>query len=205
MGDFVSTTLEFPVVVFTFPLLIVVAYWIFAAVSGAAGEATESDSADTGSAPAGFAGFLAVLGLGGVPVTVVLSLVIAIAWFVSLVGTALFDSALIRLGWLALALVAAWHATWLLARPLRRLLRTGRTARNADFVGLVCVVRTGRVGPDFGVGEVTAADGTTALIEIRDESDSGLHSGGRALIFDYDPESDVFRVAPAGSALDPLG
>jgi hypothetical protein len=205
MGDFIWTALEFPAVVFTFPLLVVVVFWLFAAVTGATGDTPDGDAAEADAFPGGFTGLLTALGLGGVPVTIVFSLVIATAWFVSLVGAALFDALVIRLLWFVLALVVAWHTTWLLARPLRRMLHTGRPTRNADFVGSLCLVRTGYVDADFGQGEVTAGDGTTALIEIRDDDETGLSAGSKALIFDYDPESDIFRVAPAGSVLDPLG
>ncbi|WP_165986947.1 OB-fold-containig protein [Streptomyces sp. YIM 98790] len=214
MGEFFDAALEFPTVVFTFPLVIVIGYWLFAAVTGVAGSAF--DGADTGTGDAGdageasssggFAGLLAGLGLGGVPVTVVFSLVIAVAWFTGLVGTALFDSALILLPWLALMLYAAWQATWLLARPLRRILRSTSSPRNADFVGRVCLVRVGCAGETFGQAEITLDDGSTVLVDIRGE-DGGepIPAGSSALIFDYDPEGDFFRVAPAGAAADPLG
>ncbi|WP_103500253.1 MULTISPECIES: hypothetical protein [unclassified Streptomyces] len=208
MGEFVSAALDFPAVVFTFPLLVVIAYWLFAAVTGLAGEifdADTTDASDSGGAAGGFAGFMTALGLGGVPVTVVLSLVIAVAWFVCLVGTVLFDHTLVRFGFLLLALYIGWHVTWLLAKPLRRMLHTTSAGRNADFVGLVCEVRVGCAPGRFGQGLVTAADGGTALIDIRSEEPEPIPAGSHALIYDYDAEADFFRVAPAGAAADPLG
>lgn len=206
MGEFIGATLEFPVVIFTFPLIVVVAYWLFAAVTGLAGEIFDADT-DTDGAEGGvggFGGFLSALGLGGVPVTVVFSLVIAVAWFVSLVGAVLFDNTLLRAGFLLLALYAGWHVTWLLAKPLRRLLHTTSAGRNIDFVGLVCEVRVGCTSTTFGQAEVTAADGSTALIDIRSDDSEPIAAGERALIYDYDADQDFFRVAPAGAAVDPL-
>ncbi|SFB93918.1 OB-fold-containig protein [Streptomyces aidingensis] len=213
MGEFFDAALEFPTVVFTFPLVVVIGYWLFAAVTGIAGSAfdggdTGGDAGDAGEggSPGGLAGLPAVLGLGGVPVTVVLSLVIAVAWFTGLIGTALFDSALILLPWTALMLYAGWQTTWLLARPLRRILRSASAPRNAHFVGRVCVVRVGCAGESFGQGEITLDDGSTVLVDIRgEEGGEPIAAGSSALLFDYDREGDFFRVAPAGAAADPLG
>ncbi|MDB1086792.1 hypothetical protein PJ985_04335 [Streptomyces sp. ACA25] len=212
MGDFVSAALEFPAVVFTFPLLVVLGYWLFVALTGLSGDGVDTDPSDppasSGSGhegAAGHSGFLGFLGLGGVPVTLVFSLVVLTAWFVSLVGVVLFDDPLIRWAWFVLALFVAWHTTWLLARPLRRLLHTGAPQRNADFVGSICLVRTGRVDADFGQGEATAPDGSTALLQIRTDELGVLTSGSSALIYDYDVEGDFFRVTAAGVTADPFG
>jgi hypothetical protein len=204
MGEFVEAALAFPAVIFTFPLIVVVGYWLFAAVTGLAGEIFDGGADAPEDSGGGFGGFLAALGLGGVPVTVVFSVVIAVAWFVSLTGVVLFDNTLVRAAALLVALYAGWHVTWLLARPLRRLLATTSSPRNADFVGLVCEVRVGCTATQFGQGEVTTDDGSTALIDIRADTEP-IPAGTRALIYDYDAEKDYFRVAPAGAAVDPLG
>lgn len=202
MGDLFDAALAYPAVLFSFPLLVVAGYWLFAAITGLASGAADGEDGDgTG----GFAGFLTALGLGGVPVTVVLSLVIAVAWLTALAGTVLFGHPLLLTGWLLLALYTGWQATWLLARPLRRVLRTGGGARNADFVGRLCLVRIGCAAGRFGQGEVTQEDGTSALIDIRSDEARELPAGSQALIYDYDAEGDFFRVAPAGAAADPLG
>lgn len=204
MREFVEAALAFPAVIFTFPLIVVVGYWLFAAVTGLVTELFDGPDAEPGSA-GGLTGLLTALGLGGVPVTVVGSVVIAVAWFVSLTGAVLFDGALARAAALLVAVYAGWHVTWLVARPLRRMLRTASAPRNADFVGLVCDVRVGCSATAFGQGEVTAPDGSTALIDIRADGDAEpIPAGTRALIYDYDAEKDYFRVAPAGAAIDPL-
>ena len=206
MGDFAEAALQFPAVLFTFPLIVIIGYWLFAAVTGLAAEVFDGGAEGTddgGWSDGGFTGFLSALGLGGVPVTVVFSLVIAVAWFVSLVGVVLFENTLLRAAALLLALYAGWHVTWLLARPLRRLLRTSSAPRNADFVGMICEVRAGCTATRFGQGEITAADGTTALVDIRSAAEP-IAAGERALRYDYDAEKDFFRVAPAGPAVGPL-
>ncbi|MGH3238824.1 MAG: DUF1449 domain-containing protein, partial [Spirillospora sp.] len=159
---------------------------------------------------------LAFLGLGGVPATVVLSLLIALAWFVSLSGSALFDGVLTRTLVLPAALVVAWFGTRVTVLPLRRVFQSPVEASLRDFVGLPCVIRTGRVGPDFGQAEVTAADGSSAIVQVRqpamdvpvagtalDAKGIGLTAGSRALIFDFDPAGQFFWVMPHDAAFDP--
>src|SRR4051812_49976174 len=76
MGGFVDAALSFPTVMFSFLLAVVVLYWLAVLFGGADTDSLGGDA---------FGG----LGLGGVPVTVALSLLVAVAWFVSLAGTVL--------------------------------------------------------------------------------------------------------------------
>lgn len=140
---------------------------------------------------------LDALGLGGVPVTVAVSLLVAIAWFVSLAGTVLTSGAPARGGVFVVALVASWAGTRVLVRPLSRLFPQDRPVTRGDFVGRVCVIRTGRVTADFGQAEVTAEDGSTATVQVRTATpEPALTAGRTALIFDYDAEGEHFLVAP---------
>src|SRR5690606_21520580 len=123
--------------------------------AGAGAGAEDGDAGD-----GGVAGGLALLGLGGVPGTIVLSLLIALAWFISLTGAALLDGTVLRAFVLVAALALAWLGTRLAVLPLRRVFQNPAAASLRDFVGLPCVIRTGLVGPDFGQAEVTAPDGS---------------------------------------------
>src|SRR5215469_12458858 len=118
MGGFIDAALGFPTVLFTPLLIIVVAYWAVVAVGGA-------DPDD---------GFALV---GGLPITIPISLIVTFAWFGSLAGAEFLP------GWLALILALA--AAVLLTMPAMVLI--GRFTRNdpsrADFVGLTCIIRTG--------------------------------------------------------------
>ncbi|MFF0729848.1 hypothetical protein [Streptomyces sp. NPDC004134] len=215
MGGFVDAALGFPAVVFSFALLVVVAYWLFAALTGVVGDAagTDGDMAADGRGAGGFTVLPAALGFGGVPVTVVLSLVVAVAWFTALAagvavgaaGLPVWPAWAARVAGLVLALVAGWYVTWLLARALRRLGGTGRPAGRRDFVGRMCVVRTSAVTPAYGQAEVTAADGSSATVQVRGDDGNGLTAGCRALIFDYDAEGEFFRVGPADGVPDAPG
>ena len=194
MGDFVAAALSFPAVLFTFLLLVVIGYWVAVLIGS-----LDTDSLDFDDA----AGALGALGLGGVPVAVVLSVLIALSWFFSLVGGVLLGGALFAVVVLLGALAAAWLCARLLVLGLRRVLPAGAEPSRVDFVGKLCVIRTGRVDADFGQAEVTAADGSSAVIQVRQPGNDPLAAGDSALIFDFDAEREFFWVTPVDAALRP--
>ncbi|MEV4622612.1 hypothetical protein AB0J74_28360 [Asanoa sp. NPDC049573] len=187
MGDFIDTALGFPSVVFTVLLAVVICYWI---VVLAGGLDTDTDG--------GLDDLLDRLGLGGTAGTVVLSIVIAVAWFASLVGTVVLpENVFLDILVLAASLAVAWVVANQLRRPLRRLFPTGPEASRHDFVGRECVIRTGRVGTDFGQAEVHAADGSSAIVQVRQTGADSFAAGTRAVIYDYDSAGEFFWVVPA--------
>jgi hypothetical protein len=194
MGDFLDVVLGFPTALFTFLLVVVVGYWIVVLVGMLDNDSLESD---------GFDGFLAGLGLGGVPVTVAVSLLVAFAWFVSLAGAALFCGWLLSLMVLVVALAAAWLLTRLAVLPLRRLFPAtddGGHSRSA-FVGRPCVIRTGTVSATFGQAEVTAEDGSSAIVQVRQTGKDTFTAGSVAVIYEYDPDGEFFWVVPTPDSL----
>ena len=68
--------------------------------------------------------------------------------------------------------------------------------KQLDFVGSVCVIRTGRVSQTFGQAEVTAADGSSAIIQVRQTGTDTFKSGTAALIYEYDADGEFFWVTP---------
>ncbi|MFJ2031167.1 hypothetical protein [Streptosporangium sp. NPDC087985] len=173
--------------------MVVVGYWLFAMVSGLGLDGEVDDTA----------GFLSGLGLGGVPISVAVSLMVVIAWFTSLTGGVLFSGTLALTGVLVAALVCAWAGTRLILLPLRRVTRKEQLPSRADFVGRTCVIRTGRVDRSFGQAEVTAADGSSALVQVRQTGDDVFDAGSTALIFAYDSAGEFFWVMPYDAELDP--
>ncbi|MET7396341.1 hypothetical protein ABZS66_22955 [Dactylosporangium sp. NPDC005572] len=193
MGEFLSATLEFPTVLFTFLLVLVIAYWLIVLFGGTDTEAL--DGLDGGAA-GGFGGFLGSVGLGGVPATVGLSVLVLVAWFVSLAGSTVIDGVLLRLAVLVVALVVAWLMTRLLVVPLRRLFPATSGESRAAFVGRTCVVRTGTVTETFGQAEVTAADGSSAIVQVRQTGADTFTAGSSAVIYEYDQHGEFFWIVP---------
>ncbi|GAA3473040.1 hypothetical protein GCM10018965_075930 [Nonomuraea roseola] len=176
MPAFVDAALTFPTVLFSFLLIVVVGYWIVVMFMG--GD-VDLDGVEL------------PLGLGGIPATVAFSLYVALAWFVSLAGTELAGGGPLVLG---AALAAGWAGTKLLIIPMRRLFPDRREPSRHDFVGQRCVVRTGRADAAFGQAEVTAPDGSSAVVQVRTTGGDVLSRGQAALIFDYDAEGEFFWV-----------
>lgn len=210
MTEFVGAALSFPAVIFSFALVVLIGYWAVALLGGFGVDVFDVDT-ESGDASAGLGGLLAGVGLGGVPVTVALSLVIAMSWFGSLVGTVILDQfsvsgpALIALGLVTVAVVVviAWLLTALITMLVRRTLPQVRESSRKDFVGKICVIRTPPVGDDLGQAEITAADGSAANITVRQTGEDVFTSGGTALIFDYDVDGEFFWISPYAAELDP--
>ncbi|MCY0933148.1 hypothetical protein [Streptomyces sp. H34-S4] len=197
MSEFLHAAFGFPAALFSAALIVVVAFWLMVLLGG-----VEHDSFD-GHIDGG------LLGAGGVPVTVGASLFITVVWFASLTGSILLGR--LSLGGaagsvivLVLALLIARIVTGILVRPLRRLFRTGESPPSRlDFIGLTCVIRTGRVDGVFGQAEVAAADGSTAVVQVRQTGTDPLSYGHTGLLYAYDEPGEFFWVAPYDSALDP--
>jgi hypothetical protein len=190
MRDFVHAALSYPAVLFTFLLAAVVIYWLLVLLGTLEVEIGDLDLGDG-------------LGLGGVPATVTASVLTVVGWFVSLVGTVMMEGVLtgvlriaVGIGVIIGALTAGVFVAAQVARPLRKLYVTGGEASRGDFVGRECVIRTGTVTGDFGQAEVTAQDGSSAIVQVRQTGEHALTHGSHALIFDYDADGEFFWVAP---------
>jgi hypothetical protein len=187
MTEFLDAALDFPSAGLGILLAVVLAYWILIAL-----------------------GALDVM--IGVVAAVTVSLFVAFAWFADLAGTVLLhrsgrSGAIGEVGVLAVALLVAGLVTRLVMRPVGRMLADEQVPSRQDFVGRMCVIRTGRVDLEFGQAEVRAADGASAVIQVRQQrnqdGEAALKAGSTALIFDYDADGEFFWVMPYDAELDP--
>ena len=193
MGGFIEAALSFPAVILTPLLIVVIGYWLVVVAGGAD---PEGDGLD------GDGGFLGFLGFGGVPAPVVLSLLVAVAGLAALAGGELLGAVpagLVLVG----ALVLAWVVARLAVLVLRRFLPSGAEPSRADFVGMTCVVRTGRVTATFGQAEVHAPDGSSALVQVRQAGNDDLLAGTVAVLYDFDVDGEFFWIVPTDVATRP--
>lgn len=149
----------------------------------------------------GLAGLIQSLGLGGVPVTLMLSLLILAAWGFCIAAMQALGAG--GAGWLAVAtsllsLGLAVPVTAVLIRPLRRFFTTIEAPRNRDFLGKVCTITTLRVDERYGQAEIEDG-GAGLVVQVRSTDPGRLSRGDRALIFDY--KDEVFYVAPMDESL----
>jgi hypothetical protein len=184
MTEFLRVALDFPAVVPGLFLLVVLAYWALVACGALAGAA----------------------------VAVLVSLFVAVAWFACLAGAVLLrrgdvSGVLPSTGVLVASVLLSALLTRLLMRPLRRMIAEEAVPTRRDFVGRMCVISTGRVDLRFGQAVVRAADGSAAVIQVRQQrnrdDEPALKAGSTALIFDYDAEGEFFWVMPYDAELDP--
>lgn len=181
MAQLLDAAMSLPVALFSFLLIIVVVYWLLVIISGAV-----FDGGD---------------GRGlGVPLNILLSLLVVQAWLVSMAGAMLLDDfgtagdIVVASITPVAAVLAASAGTALLARPIRRRIPARPPRSGPDFVGTMCIVRSGAVRPDFGEAEVSAVVGTPRLVQVRQKGADDLHAGSTALIVDYDAGDDLYWV-----------
>ncbi|MFE0423507.1 hypothetical protein [Streptomyces sp. NPDC058953] len=191
MDDFLVATAAFPTLLFTAALAVALCFWLLV-LTGLASPGGLDTDIGTGT-PA--------LGLGGVPVSISATLLIALGWFLSLSGSALLPDAGPLTGALVLvaALLGSFGLTRLVVRPLAKLFPDEPGPSRHDFIGLTCVIRTGCVDAGFGQAEVAARDGSTAVVQVRQSADDSyaLVHGSTGLLYAYDESGEFFWVAPA--------
>jgi hypothetical protein len=234
VNELVEASLQFPTVVFTIGLVIVLMYWVFVLlgaldldlfggdvdidVSGAAkgigdlvtggakggAEALHADAgAEAGAdADAHGGGLWHGLGLGDVPVTISVSLIVMLCWCGSLLamhyvaGTAGWQRAIVLIATIVIALPIAA----LLVRPLAPVFAVREAKSNTDYVGHGCTVTTGSVGDRFG--QATVEDGGTVLvIQVRCDAGAKLGRGDKALIIEFDRARQAYVIEPSADML----
>lgn len=203
MELFLHSALAFPTVLFSFLLCLAILYWLIAALGILEVDMLDGDFAADGEGLelAGLAGLLLKLGLGGVPVTLVLTLLVFFAWFASY----FIELLLLRhlpLGWLrypfglavaALALLPAVPLTGMLCRPLRRLFRKVEAPCARSVLGQVARVRSGTVTPQFGEADLDD-QGAGLILRIRADESAGFRRGDRVVLLQYLEAEHAYRV-----------
>jgi hypothetical protein len=222
----------YPTAIYSVLLGIVLVYWLLAILGlvdfestdfgldlgDAGGEADLGDAggeADLGDAPHGshldgeadgesasLASRLVAFGLGGVPISVVISLLAFISWFISAFASLWIMSwvptEILRFAAGSGILVGAFAAALPLAavcvRPLRGLFVKVNAVSNASLVGRECQIETGSVDEKFGHAVVWGG-GEEFHIRVVADTPNTLKRHDTALIVDYDEAARVYRVA----------
>jgi hypothetical protein len=226
VNELIEASLRAPTVIFTIGLGIALFYWVFVLLGAldidvlggadASGAAKGIGDVVTGGAKGGAeaikgikidadadgGGVWSGLGLGKVPMTISVSLILLAGWCGSLMvshyvlpdmGTGL------RWAMLPIMLVAGMLVTSVLVRPLVPVFALKEGKANRDYVGHTCTITTGSV--DEGFGQATLEDGGTVL-QIPVRCDAGkLARGDKALIIDFDERRAAYVVEPQNSVL----
>jgi hypothetical protein len=209
MGSLIDAAFGYPTAIYTALLGVVLFYWVLALVGLVDFESSGLDvdidiqaDGDAGEITT-LATYVVAMGLNGVPFSVVVSLIVLIAWTISclagmwvlpLVPTVLMNVAAgtaVLLTSFALSIIA----TARIVRPLRKLFVTHAAISNASLVGQTCKVLTGKVDEKVGRAEVQQR-GAGINIRVQARTPNRLGKGSSARITDYDAGSGRYLIEP---------
>jgi hypothetical protein len=140
------------------------------------------------------------LGLNGVPVTIVITLVSIFGWFIcyclSSFSTTIFGSwvrFVVGLPIFAVALYAGVMITAVAIRPLRRFFAKVEQLTEKKVLGQTAVVRSSRVDNQFG--EANFDDGGAGMIlKVRTSGDISFVRGDKVVLLEYVAAGNYYRV-----------
>lgn len=205
MGSFIDAAFGYPTAVFTALLGVVLFYWVLALVGLVDFESSDLDFDVQADGDAGdistLATYVVAMGLKGVPFSIVVSLIVLLAWTISclagmwvlpLVPTLLLNivaGTAVLLTSVALSILL----TARIIRPMRKLFVTHAAIANASLVGQPCIVLTGKVDEKVGRAEVRTR-GAGINIRVWARSPNGLTKGSTARIAEYDAGSGRYLI-----------
>ena len=208
MDPFYQNILSFPTAVFSALLILCILFWLVAILGlldisflDISGSENGLEVSDAASVPDAVAGIILKLGLNGVPLTIVITLITLIGWFICyyivdfLFG--IIPDGLIRyaLG-VPVVLVSFYFAalaTAQIIKPLRKNFKGLEQDVEKIVLGQTAIVRTSKV--DAGFGEAALDDGGAGLIlKVRATGDSTFKKGDRVVLIEYLSEANTFRV-----------
>lgn len=202
---FLEIVLSFPTVVFSLLLAVMVGYWLLAATGLVEIDALDgwlgADGGDFEGEPGGVTGPLMRLGLGGLPIMLILTVVFLLAWFICYFTDYLLlrhlPFALVRWGVglavLGGAFVAAVLLSAVVLRPLRRFFARLKPLPMRSFIGQSATIRSPTVTVTQGTASVE--DGGAGLIlQVRDPVPDRFKRGDRVVLIEYLADQNVYRI-----------
>jgi membrane protein implicated in regulation of membrane protease activity len=207
MDHLLAALTAFPTVLFTPLLAVAVLYWLLVILGALDMDLFHLGDGDVGShdAHAGHNSFaiLEFLRVGQVPITVIASAFIVIAWIVSLAATMFLRPAVPEWSWWLFAIVAlggslvlAYLGTGLLGSGLARVFTIRGTVTATSMVGRVVEVTSSSVDARYGTARHDRLTGEDILLNVVCDPAHTLKRGDQAVIMDYDRAQGVYLIAP---------
>ena len=207
MDHLLAALVAFPTVLFTPLLVVAVLYWLLVILGALDMDLIHLGDADAGGhdAHAGHNGFaiLEFLRVGQVPITVIASVFVVIAWIVSFAATMLLRPAVPEWSWwlfaavaLGASLVVAYLGTGLVGAGLARVFAIRGTVTAASLVGRVVEVTSSTVDARFGTARHDRLTGEEVLLNVVCDPAHALKRGDQAVIMEYDTAKGVYLIAP---------
>lgn len=217
METFLINISSFPTIIYSIALVVAIGYWLLVLLGlfdfdlidiDADVEAdigvdidVDTDISQTGT----IAGLLTTLGLTGVPITVVLSLLILNGWFICYFVSGLVPQfldiiwllqVLLQMGIVIISFMVALPITAAIIKPMRPLFRkVNQEPIAVSLIGRTCRIRSSRADKEFGEAECFH-HGASLIVKVRTIGDTKLSTGDLAVPIEHVPENDTYYVVP---------
>jgi len=211
MEQLLSVASQFPTVIYSTLLGIVVLYWLIGFLglidldfAGDADFDVIGDlDADVDISVGGLTGLMLTFGLTGIPFTLVISIIILLCWLISFY-LQLYILSWLPEGWLYylagaavsfIVFLISLPITAIIIRPLKGMFKSVETTTSNHLVGSEGTVATGSVTDSFGQVRIFN-DGAELLLDVRCEENHSLSMGDKVLLLEYSQENHTYIVAP---------
>ncbi len=209
MDAFLINITSFPTAIYTTALMVVLGYWLIAFFGNFEFDAfdvgadldldVDSESSDVGL----IAGLLSTLGLTGVPITVIISLLILNAWFICyfvilflpvLPEFLVAFQILIESGVVAGCFLFSIIITNISIRPLKGIFRKlNQEPMSKSLLGSSCRIRSSRADSSFGEAECQH-EGASLIVKVRTTGEQLFATGDIVVAIEHRKEDDTFLV-----------
>lgn len=201
MSIFLANILAFPTIFFTVLLSVAVLYWLISLT----GLLSSDLDLDAGDGWLDLGGLMTTLGLKGVPLPLLLTLVLLWAWLTTysvqvLLATWLTGVLGIIVGCVLIpvALLLGLVLSALLVRPFHGVLAEAEQPTQTRILGCVCTVSSPTVDQQQGRAEADL-DGAHLILQVR--SSTPLLRGNLAVFVEYIAEKNLYWVVPEAEFL----
>ncbi len=198
---------QFPTVIYSTLLGIVVVYWLVAMLGlidlDFSGDTELAVDVDADISVGGVTGLLLTFGLTGVPFTLVVSIIILICWLVSFYFQ-LYLLHWLPKGWLyylmgilsdVIVFFISLPISAIVIRPLKSMFNSVEAATSNNLVGKEATIATGTVSESFGQARLFN-DGAEILVDVRCDPEHSFKSGDKVLVIKYLQDKHAYIVAP---------
>jgi len=194
----------YPTGIYTILIGLLLIFWLFAIIGALDIDIISFDADidfDGDIEIPGFVGLLHTLGFTGVPFTIVLTVLIFIAWVVTyiasiyllpIVPTAILKFA-VGSGVLIGSFILAVPITTKIISPLRKLAIQHSAKSNKDYLGGVCTVTSLTVDESYGQGKIKTI-GTSLIVRIRALPSENIKKGDIVRPISYDEKDNSYQV-----------
>ncbi|MGL4668118.1 MAG: hypothetical protein ACRCWR_09330 [Saezia sp.] len=234
MEAFLTVALSFPTVIYTFFLCLCTVLWLLTImgalsldtgmdIGGDVGDmgdiggdigdahlASPHIDIDTGAEAAQAVGVLTRLGLNGVPITIVITLLSLFGWIISYQVQVHFLASItvpiiywsLGLALMVSSLVVAVIITAQFCKPLRKVFKPALGVRKRHLLGQTAIVTSLNVDMHYGEARYESK-GADMLLKVRAPEERNFQRGDRVVLLQYNPNQDYYTIISEEEFLTP--